>query len=377
MKIAILTQPLHNNYGGLLQAYALKEVLKQQGYNVTIINRWSHSSKIRLFARNIKNKLTDKKTGYKVTKKQKKVVSLNNDAFIHQYIPELSKLITSDNQMKKLNKQGFDAYIVGSDQCWRPIYSPKIENFFLDFAKNNKSIRRISYAASFGTDDWEFTKKQTKSSKSLLKKFDAISVREKSGIDLVNKYLGRTDAIHVLDPTMLLTKDHYSDIIKAEKINKSPGRLKVYVLDKTPSKEVFISKVESQLKLKRFEVIPEKRINRDRVTSESIIDFQYPHPAVWLKGFEDAKFVITDSFHGTLFSILYNIPFITLGNKHRGMARFESLLQTFNLSERLIKDPTSVDISLLLNTEINWENINEVIRLKKRESLNFLAEALD
>lgn len=380
LKTAILTQPLHNNYGGLLQAYALKEVLKQRGHEVTIINRRSPiPSKLRLLAHDIKNRLTFKTLNpkLKLTDKQKRIISLNTDNFINQYIPELSELITSNRGMRNLNNQGFDAYIVGSDQCWRPIYSPKIENFFLDFAEKTKNIKRVSYAASFGTDDWEFTKKDTKSCKKLLKKFDAISVRERSAIDLVDAYLNRSDAVHVLDPTMLLTKEQYSNIIKAQKTEISPGSLNVYVLDNNPNKEAFIANIEEKLRLKRFEIMPQKRLETDRVQSSSMIDFQYPHPASWLKAFEDAEFVITDSFHGTLFSILYNVPFITLGNEHRGMARFKSLLETFNLSERLVEDFNTESINSLLEKQVNWKEVNKIIKLKRVESLNFLEKALN
>lgn len=378
--IAILTQPLHNNYGGLLQAYALKEVLKQKGHKVTIINRRSAPpSNFRLFAHQVKNILTLKapNPNLKLTEKQKKVISLNNDSFINDYIPELSGLITSNRGMKDLNKQNFNAYIVGSDQCWRPIYSPKIENFFLDFAQNTKNIKRLSYAASFGTDDWEFNDKQTNICKKLLKKFNAVSVRESSAISLVETYLDRSDAVHVLDPTMLLSKEQYNNIIKDQKVDKSSGSLNVYVLDKNSEKEALIGNIERILGLKQFEVMPKKRMNKDKVTDSNIDDFQYPHPAFWLKAFEDAEFVVTDSFHGTLFSILYNIPFITLGNKHRGMARFESLLETFNLSDRLVRDIKTDSISSLLEKPIDWKKVNEVIRFKRDESLKFLEKALD
>lgn len=380
LKVAILTQPLHNNYGGLLQAYALKEVLKQRGHEVTVINRRTPTpSKLRLIAHKIKNSLTSRTPDRKLrlTEPQKKIISINTDSFINQYIPELSELITSNHGMKNLNNQNFDAYIVGSDQCWRPTYSPKIENFFLDFAERTKNIKRVSFAASFGTSDWEFSNKQTKTCKKLLKKFDAISVREKSAINLVQTYLNRSDAVHVLDPTMLLSKEQYNNIIKAQKTEKSPGSLNVYVLDKNPEKDAFISNIEKQLGLKQFEVMPKKRINIDKVIGSNINDFQYPHPASWLKAFEDAEFVITDSFHGTLFSILYNVPFITLGNKHRGMARFESLLETFNLSERLVSDIQSVDIDSLQKRNINWQDVNEIINSKRNASLRFLEKALD
>ena len=228
MKIGILTQPLHNNYGGLLQAYALKETLLSLGHETVVINRrgknasWlrKHASilKSRALGRNINPKLL-------INNRFEKIISQETLKFQKKYIPELSHLITDNKEMLSLNDMKFDGYVVGSDQCWRPRYSSNIRNYFLDFAKDEKNIKRVSYAASFGVTEWEFTDEDTKVCRSLLKKFDAVSVREDSGIELVRKYLGRDDAVHVIDPTMLLSVDKYEEIIplldEAEKLVES------------------------------------------------------------------------------------------------------------------------------------------------------------
>ena len=380
MKIGILTQPLHDNYGGLLQAYALKEILKNLSHDVVIINRVrTPSNPWRIIASKIKHTLK----GSNLPKAQplpalhKSIISQHTSAFREKYIPEQSHLITSNKEMKKLNNDDFDAFIVGSDQCWRPRYSPQIENFFLDFAESVPNIKRISYAASFGTSNWEFTVKQTNTCKKLLGNFDAISVREKSGVKLVEQHLGRSDAIHVLDPTMLLAKEHYQQIIEQENPKTSKGNLKVYVLDKTTKKNAFISDIEQRLGMKQFEVMPKKRLQSNTVTDDTAVDFQYPSPAQWLKGFADANFVITDSFHGTVFSILFNIPFVSIANVHRGSARFESVLGMFGLSNRLVTDINDINIDDLLNTEINWEDVNAILKSERVKAIHFLTSNLN
>lgn len=380
MKIGILTQPLHSNYGGLLQAYALKEVLKDLGNETVIINRDVAAPKSwRIIASRVKHALQTKKLNrkQKLSLSQKKIIFEHTSSFIKKNIPEQSKLITSNKKMKSLNNDDYNAFIIGSDQCWRPKYSPEIRNYFLDFAKKNSKIKRISYAASFGVSDWEFSKQQTKECKKLLKNFDAISVREKSGVRLVEQYLGRKDAIHVLDPTMLLQKSHYQKIIEQEMVSESQGTLKVYVLDKTNEKEDFINLIENELALKKFEVMPNKRIQSDIVTNTNINDFQYPKPAKWLKGFQDSEFVITDSFHGTLFSIIFNVPFITIGNKGRGMARFESVLEMFNFSDRLVTDINKADLQHLLYKKIDWKFANKVLERERIKALDFLIKGLE
>lgn len=376
MKVGILTQPLHDNYGGLLQAYALKEVLISLGHEVIIINRRAKKrTKIRIIASIIKNKIQgDGRISIaNLPEKQKEVISKETIKFREKYIPELSQLITCNESMSELNKIGFDAYVVGSDQSWRPVYSPKISNYFIDFAENEKDIKRISYAVSFGVSDWEFSKKDTEMCSSLAKKFDAISVREDSGIELVKTYLGK-DAVHVLDPTLLLGKEHYVQIASEEKQVKSKGNLKVYILDKTLEKQRFIDLIEGRLGFKQFEVFPKKRIGINKL--KNIEDFVFPDPSKWLRAYQDAKFVITDSFHGTVFSILFNIPFLVIGNKERGMARFESLLKMFGLENRLITDLKNYKIDDFLQKDIDWERVNAILKKEKSKSLSFLKDNL-
>src|SRR5690606_7746874 len=129
--------------------------------------------------------------------------------------------------------------------------------------------------------------------KNLIQNFDAVSVRESSGVELCKTYLNR-DAIHVMDPTMLLDTEVYKEITIVEGIEKSKGNLKVYILDKSEEKDGLVQLVEEKLNLKAFEVLPKKRLNEERVTDQNVSSFIYPSPAEWLRGFQDAKFVITD-----------------------------------------------------------------------------------
>lgn len=371
LKVAILTQPLHDNYGGLLQAFALKEILGSLGHEAVIIDRRGEKAKgLRKIASTIKSKLLGRII---LSEKHRSVISKETILFREKYIPNLSELIEDNKGMYKLNAMKFDAYIVGSDQCWRPKYSPSIRNYFLDFAQQEKNIKRLSFAASFGVSDWEFSEEDTEACKEFLQKFDAISVREKSGIDLVKNYLGRNDAVHIVDPTMLLSTDQYIEIAKQEKTYVSKGNLKVYVLDQTETKMRIIRDIEEKLGLQMFQVLPEKRLGTEKVTDQNVNDFSYPNPAQWLRAYQDAKFVITDSFHGTVFAILFNIPFISIGNPTRGMARFESLLSMFELKERLIhEDLNNIDIDAIVNKEIDWVKVNKILKKEKSKALDFL-----
>lgn len=374
MKVGVLTQPLHNNYGGLLQAYALKEVLSSMGHEVVVINR---RKKIKSRLRRLLSFTAGSIKGrrfvhrYLITEHQRNVISSKTNHFRDKHIP-LSHLITNDKEMSKLNQMGFCAYVVGSDQSWRPKYSPKISNYFLDFAEKEKDIKRISYAVSFGVSEWEFTKKDTIVCEALAKKFDAISVREHSGIALVNKYFGK-EAQHLLDPTMLLSKEHYQSMATTVQ-EKNTGAMKVYVLDRTDEKTKLIELVEKKTGYKSFEIMPKKLADVHQI--DVIEDFVYPSPLDWLKGYQDAKFVVTDSFHGTVFSILFNIPFIAIGNTQRGMSRFESLLSIFGLEHRLIRDLSNYDVETLLRDKIDWGKINKTLQGEREKSIRFLKNNL-
>lgn len=379
-KIAILTQPLHDNYGGLMQAYALKETLRSIGHEPLIVNRQGAGSRpLRRKLSRAKHLLLNRpvKRNQFLSDSLKSVISEKTKGFRAHYFPELSGLITSEKSMKRLLKLNVDAYIVGSDQCWRPQYSPCITNYFLDFAKECRGVKRLSYAASFGTGEWEFNDKDTENCKHLLAGFDAISVREDDGVALVRDHLGRDDAIHVLDPTMLLNTPVYDKIVEEQNAAASPGTLNVYVLDKSPEKEEFIRCMADELKLKSFEVMPARRLQQELVTKANVEDFQYPCPSQWLRGFKDADFVITDSFHGTVFSILYNKPFVTLGNEKRGMSRFSSLLRMFGLERRLVRDLSLDTMKRLLEQSFDWPRVNAVLDRERGKALSFLKDNLE
>ena len=266
----------------------------------------------------------------------------------------------------------FDAYIVGSDQVWRPIYSYGISNYFLDFTVG-KDVKRIAYSASFGTDQWEFTTEQTAVCSELAKQFDAISVREDSGVGLCRKYLN-IDAVQMPDPTLLLDKNDYLEIIKNDcPENSHSGGIFTYILDDSEIKRSIVQKVSSKLKLNSFSVMPQAQFKN--VGRKGIEKCIYPPVAEWLQGFADADFVVTDSFHGTVFSIIFNKPFISIANGKRGTSRFTSLLKTFGLEDRLIY--WDKDLKDCLLSDIDFAGINTVHKKKREEALKFLTNSLE
>ena len=247
------------------------------------------------------------------------------------------------------------------------IFFSKIENAYLEFAKEWR-IKRIAYAASFGTEEWEYTEKQTKSCATQLKKFNAVSVRESSAVQLCNDNFG-VKAEHVLDPTMLLSKEDYIKLFKDYNAAQSDGNLFCYILDEGEEKKSIVDCVVKEKGLQPF-YVNSRYEDLDAPLEERI---QQPIEK-WLRAFYDAEFVITDSFHACVFSIIFNKPFIVYGNKERGMARFESLLTLFELEDRLVY--STCEVKKVLQTPINWERVNSIHKQIKEKSLSFLRKSL-
>lgn len=377
MKIGILTQPLHNNYGGLLQNYALQTVLKSMGHEVWTVNRiFPEGPLYREYAsftkRGIKKVLRLKNSERLwLSRKERKFISANTAAFVKNNI-STTAAIDSTAQLAKTHQQySFDTYIVGSDQVWRPEYSPCITNYFLDFVENDKTIQKIAYAASFGNDIWGLDEKETETCARLIKEFRAVSVREKSGVDLCKKHLS-VKAENVLDPTMLLSKEEYIDLINKSVTSQSNGNLFVYILDKDTGKQKIVSSLAGETGLKPFELMPKSPLElRDKKCRKTCI---FPPVEQWLRSFMDAEFIITDSFHGTVFSIIFKKPFIVLANMERGLDRFLTLLQLFGLEDRIILDENSnnMDFVSLYDKAISYPNLRTVLENNREKSYNFL-----
>ena len=384
MKIGILTQPLQNNYGGLLQNYALQQVLKKDEHEVDTIDwhfkrpiyryylSWCKWRFFKIVNRNIE------RPRYQLSDGESLIISKNTRRFIEKYLTVCPMVVHEKAEFGKIPVLfNYDAYIVGSDQVWRPSYnSTALAAMFLDFCEG-LDVKRIAYAASFGSSKWEFSPSMAKKCAKLAKKFNLITVREDSGVNLCREFLG-VDANHVLDPTMLLSKEEYVRLVEAESEPKSNGELFHYILDPSNEKKAFIEKVSRNQGLKTFTIMPKCQAeNRTRTDVKNHIeDCIFPSVTSWLRGFMDAKMIIVDSFHGAVFSIIFNKPFWVLANTKRGNARFESLLGMFGLEDRLVPMEALKGDYFDWNQAIDWEKVNQIREVEKKKGKNCLKGAL-
>lgn len=339
MKIAILTLPLHTNYGGILQCYALQTVLEGMGHQVTVLNRrWPEPNAQQRVVRRIaslakcivKKYLMGRKDialmspwaeNYTIYKaEQRKLIEIKR--FVKEHIHLTKPLRSSDELREYVEANEVDCIVVGSDQVWREIYGPCIEDYFLGFLPEGDKRVKVTYAASFGTADSPISEDHLKNCIPLAKRFSSISVREQSGVEIMKDIFG-VDAKLLLDPTLLLSAEQYKFPVK----DMEKGCLVSYILDETEDKIAILQEVTEALHLKN------KKLRLDATSQDDVV---LPSIEEWLSSFANAEFVVTDSFHGCVFSIINHKPFIAIANKDRGLERFTSLLGTFGLMDRLI-----------------------------------------
>lgn len=310
------------NYGGILQALALSYALKDFGHDVTILNGPYRKLPFR------KKLLKQLKS---LAGRDKEKIYLNLKRFVQEHLP-LSE-IWHGKEMPDC-----DCIVVGSDQVWRPSYTHFPGAYFLDFVPSESPVKRIAYAASFGVDNWEFTPEQTNEFGKLLEQFQAVSVRETSGITLCKEHLLRT-AEQMPDPTLLHSWDFYQKFASADERDLSRSAyVFTYFLDKTPEKDNLANSFAQAANLTRDNFMSENKKSVLRPVEE------------FLNGIAHAKFVLTDSFHGMVFSMLAGVPFAVAGNRKRGLTRFE-LLNHAGLGSVLLPDDQQLEQCLRLREQ--------------------------
>ena len=369
MKVGILTQPLHSNYGGILQNMALQTVLRRAGHEVLTLNHAApEKSWFSLLKWEVKKRF--RHAAYDPGDKGKKVLFREINDFIGRNM-EVSPVLRSEDAICRYAEEGgFNAFVVGSDQCWRPSYNPFIKLMFLPFCEGRKDVARVAYAASFGTEEWEFDEKLTAECAELLHKFDGVSVREDSGVAMCQERF-ETEARLVLDPTMLLSREEYEALAGEEPVGSG---IMVHILDPGPDKNSAIESYSKEKGLETFSILPRHQIETlslkaYRSERESCL---YASPEKYIRAFMDADEVVTDSYHTCVFSIIFNKDFRIIENGRRGNARFESLLRLFALEDRIVS-PGNLEKPL---RDIDWAKVNSRLAELKKDSLNFLVTSL-
>lgn len=346
-KIGILTfhYPSNMNFGASLQAFAVNRLFKYSkliDYNPI---KESLNYKVR-FLLGGRNFIDYQNKFLKTTKKCEKV-----------------------EELKKLNEE-FDAFVVGSDQVWRAKWlQDKLPHYYFDFVDNDKI--KIAYAASFGVDFWEGDKELTEKIKPLAQRFDYVSVREESGVKICKDTFG-IDAVCVLDPTMMIDRKDYQPILDdwKDESHKKKKYIAHMLLDDTIELREESNNIAQYLN-SEINYIKGKDI---KILGKTITF--YNKVSQWLTYLKDAELVITDSFHCTVFSILFNKKFVVVANPTRGTARLENLLGIVGLRNRFFTDIKDVLKSGILDKTIDYIEVEKKLNVHREYSMNFLKKAL-
>lgn len=358
-KIGLLTHPLAENYGGILQATALYSYLRSKGYDVYLLRRHRNKPKWKRLAISVIEKIPFQNyNNYRYLLKKSKI----QKDFIDTYIPNKTSIVYNTQELEKIaDEEKFDAVIVGSDQVWRMSFvdDGHYGNYFLDFVKT-PGTKKIAYAASFGVDYWEAPEK-VELVREMVGGFTAISVREQSGIEICREIFERCDAQLALDPTLLIDKTFYDNFSSNKSITKKQQIL-TYVLDESSEKKEVVNQILS---------MHEGGYSLKNILGDMDNIFS---AAEWVDAIRNADFIVTDSFHGMVFSIIFNKNFIAVGNKKRGVARFQSLTNLLGLSHRVITDVENISYELI--DDIDYSVVNERVAELRRRSELFLERSL-
>lgn len=383
MKIGIVTFTGRDNYGQLLQNYALQETLTRMGHELwTIDTTWSRAifpplwKKCASLCKHLLTKCSHPEKNVRVwmTKKEWYIIYKHFHAFQEQHI-RMTEFKKGRFEPKEYN---FDAYVVGSDQIWRYISKTPswTFNFFLNFIPSDCDVRRVAYAPSFAVDRWEYSPESTRKCAELARRFDAISVRETSGVNFCRDHLG-VEAVRVLDPTMLLDAGDYLTLLSDTQTLPFRETVFRYILDDTDEKASAVRYIAAHLgknerDYRGFTPLPFSHRKNSRL--ESCV---FEPVENWLQSFRDARFVVTDSFHGTVFSMLFEKPFLVIVNEGRGGDRFRSLLEVFNLQDRMTKNCSWGELDKILAASIDWKGVKRKLVEERVTSMDFLRKALE
>lgn len=369
--VGIITiQKPPENYGAALQAYALWSFIEKRGYDCKVIDllrpwhpSYKYSNRDPKITKSLKSKII--RCFWEKRASRRMLKSIRNIQFekFNNKIKYTCQFYSIDDLYE--NPPYFDYYISGSDQIWNPNMNVVNEPYFLSFAKDGS--KKLSYASSFAVKD--LSPNISEQYIQWLKSYSFISVREEDGLEIIKRMGLKQPAQVVLDPIFLLEVQEWKSIAKV--IPDSEPYIFVYLLH---SNETINKYVFNLAKKKHYNV---KIVVSDTTATipqgfQSLMDIG---PEEWIGCIQNAKIVITDSFHCTAFSLLLEKTFFTITTNISVSSRMSNMLEKFEISDHLI-DINNLESSVLVFAEIDYKPINSLIKKEREKSIDFLLNAL-
>ncbi len=365
MKAGIITFHNVNNYGSVLQTYATQETFRRLGCDTEIIDycredQVSYMAKLRdacsrsSFAGNPLLRLAYYAIKAPSYMRQKKVFQ----GFLDEYVTVGDRTYTSFEQLCE-NPPEIDIACTGSDQMWNSEYNKGVEKaFYLAFADDD--VIKIAYSTSIGLT--HFPENEVQETREYLEKYRAISVREASAVSTLEE-IGISGAVHVLDPTLVLTGDEWREIASPKYSNSKPYVL-IYQLNPNPEFDAFAEELarEKGCELLRINLLYDQAAKNGRGVN-------IPTVNEYISLFDNAEYVITDSFHGTAFCLNLNTPFFVF-YPPKYSTRLESILELTGQQSRVVKNGEAD------SSEIDFAMVNRIFESERQKNIEFLKEAL-
>lgn len=342
-KVGIITIYDEDNYGNRLQNYAVQEILKSLELEAETIKNVNIIDEFNLLEE-VKKVLPERRQRFLDFNNLN--IKISDEVIIHDKVPE--------NFHEK-----YDYFVIGSDQIWNHEFPERFSNFsFAEFAPEEK---RIAFSASFGIEDIEeehFEKYEH------LKGVKSISVRENAGKKLVKNITGREDAVVLIDPTMMLTREKWMTVMKKPEMLKSDKYILKYFLGNVSE--------EKNAEIERFA----KENGCDVIDILDRDSFYATGPSEFIYLIKNSFLVLTDSFHSCVFSILFNRPFLIFDRDEDGMrnmnSRIDTLLEKFDLENRRFNSTISEE-----NLKVDYSNSYETLEKERKKVIEFLVKALE
>lgn len=378
-KVGILNVQHADNYGAVLLAYAIQTEIEYLGYNAEIIDfrpagvhhNFIHKSFeilkqdgcFKLFRKLQKKILYHHKTDAKVLIARKKAFSDFRERYLNR--SKVYYNVTDDRPLE------YDIYVVGSDVIWKParvISKTESDAYFLNFTEG-LPCKRIAYAASIGTDDNDVLRPLQDKIKNMIRKFDSISLRENTSVPFIRSLYGKS-VTWCIDPTMLFNADFYNKLLIENNqsiSNIADDYIYLYVLGNNEQAYLMANQLSHIWNIPVVCDAPSPQL-----IDNVILNIQKDGPLDFLNRIKNAKVVITDSFHGTVFSIIFHKDFYTYSRGTISI-RMQDLLEKLNLTNRYVD---SEKLAIQQFTPVEYSNVDNIINDWKKESVKFLNDAL-
>lgn len=370
MRVGQITWVTFPNFGTYLQAYALQQVLKQLGHKSEIIDdkryTWLDITPKHVWGWTKSMIRRPKKTWRKLT-----MVRPFRE-FADQHL-NVRRKWSDANQLAA----DYDCFVCGSDQIWSPLLPEHFDGFyFAAFA--HPTAKKIAYAPSLGSKT--APKEYRAMVKPWLESFAALSAREAPGAEIIAEISGRNDVQTVLDPTLLLTGQEWQELERAASLPQSLSQSKFMVVYLLTYNETYLKAARRFADRKGLKLAVFNLDMRMAPYADTVI----PHsgPMEFLTALAHADYVMTDSFHATIFSIHFRRPFVTFkrfkdGEKRNQNSRLENLFGMLKISDNLIGEEQIADSAFALPLTPDWDAVESALEIERLKSINYLKSALD